>query len=123
MLSPNKKLNIILGFVSLAFIVASIIMWTIISRREETRNYFKFDSISNIKWISEENEFRIDKDSVRLTINNEDLVNDRFDSFETDSGKINAGNKTLYLRSVSSSNLVIWYDNVEYKFIKYVEAK
>lgn len=123
MIDPNKKFNIILGMISIAFIIASILMFNIISRREESRNYFKFNAISDIKWINEEDEFRIDTDNVYLKVNGEVLIDAKFKEFETDTGKIITNNESCYLKSVSSSNLIIWYDNVEYKFIKYIETK
>ena len=123
MYDPNKKVNLVLGVLTLLFIVASIVMWYLVFRREATRNYFNISNIKNITWINKDNSFSIKDNKVNLVIGDDINFTEKFKKFETDTGKLTCGDETIYIRSVSSSNLVLWYNKGEYHFNKYIEAK
>jgi len=123
MYDPNRKINVVLGFLVILFITASIIMWYLVFRREATRNYFDISNIKNISWINKDNKFSIKDNKVTLVLGDDINFTEKFKKFETDTGKLTCGDEVMYVRSVSSSNLVLWYNKGEYHFNKYVEAK
>lgn len=110
----NKKFNIIFGLVGLALLVVLINILYIYRRNEASKIMFNINSVTNKTWVNEEAKFKIDKNKLTLTINDEDIINNKEYDFNNRNGMLSSDNKTLYLRSVSDDSIILWYDRVEY---------
>ncbi len=123
----NKKLNVILGIVSIIAIVISIYLGTMINNNEKARIYFHMEDIENVNWIdSRENiSFKIENDKLYFKIGDDVIVDNKDAYLNTRDGNITYGGVSgkLYLRSVSKENLVIWYEKREYRLAREVINK
>lgn len=123
----NKKLNVILGIVSIIAIIISIYLGTMINNNEKARIYFHMEDIENVNWIdSRENiSFKIENDKLYFKIGDDVIVDNKDADLNTRDGNITYGGISgrLYLRSVSKENLVIWYEKREYRLAREVINK
>ncbi|MCX4364431.1 MAG: hypothetical protein OSJ70_01470 [Bacilli bacterium] len=123
----NKKLNVILGIVSVIAFIISIYLGTMINNNEKARIYFHMEDIENVNWIdSRENiSFKIENDKLYFKIGDDVIVDNKDADLNTKDGNITYGGISgkLYLRSVSKENLVIWYEKREYRLAREVINK
>lgn len=126
-MNDNKKLNIILGIVTIAAILISIYLGTIINNNENARIYFHMEDIENINWISstEDITFKIENNYLTFIIGEDTIIDNKKIDLNTQDGSITYDgiSDKLYLRSVSSENLVIWYEKTEYHLSKEIINK
>lgn len=117
-MNDNKKLNIILGIVCIVVILISIYIATIINNNERARIYFHIEEIENINWIDKSNNtsFKVENNRLTFKLNDETIIDNKKMDLNTKDGNITYDGISgkLYLRSVSTENLVIWYDKHEY---------
>ena len=71
------------------------------------------NDIKNVTWKSEEAEFTTDGRTFTFKKNNEVIYSNQSFNLDTHTGMIIDG--TLYLRSVNNKNIVIWYNEAEYR--------
>ncbi len=126
-MNDNKKLNIILGIVSVVAIIISIYLGTIINNNEKARIYFHMEDVADVNWIDKREDiaFKISDNKLYFKIGDDVIVNNKKIDLNTQDGSITydgISNK-LYLRSVSKENLVIWYDKYEYRLSREVINK
>ncbi|HOB26293.1 MAG TPA: hypothetical protein PLB45_00570 [Bacilli bacterium] len=128
MINENTKLNIILGIICACILLAVIYMVNYRNNLEEANIYFKIKDIQNINWVNETSNMKFYTDGKTLTfkIGDKVIVDDKSFSLNQQTGEIIIDPKgdniegSLYLRSVSSNNIVIWYEEAEYRLEKEV---
>lgn len=117
----NKRLNIILITISIIIFLVILYMLYLIIDNESARQYFNINDIRNIKWVNtQENiELNVDKDTIKLIIAGEDVLNDNYD-FNRTTGEfiLKDRSEKLYLRNIEENSIVIWYEKAEYRLTK-----
>lgn len=126
-MNDNKKLNIILGIVSIIFILISIYIGTIINNNERARIYFNINDLENINWINKSDNitFKVENNKLTFKLGDETIVDNKKIDLNTQDGSITYDGISgkLYLRSVSQENIVIWYEKREYHLSKEIINK
>ena len=116
MISENTKLNIILGILCVVFVIVILYIISYRNNLESANVYFKTDEIRNTTWSNEDVTLKFDKDKYTLTIDNQDVIKDEVLKLNVHTGELKDG--SLYLRSVNDNNIIIWYNEAEYKLDK-----
>jgi hypothetical protein len=116
MISENGKLNIILGVICVVFIIVTIYIISYRHNLESVNVYFEINDIKNVTWKSNNMEFTTDGKTFNLTVNNVPIYEKTSLDLDTHTGEIIKDR--LYLRSVGASNIVIWYEEAEYRLDK-----
>lgn len=119
----NRKFNIVAGFIGIVLIVILINVLYIYRRNEASKVYFNINDIKNINWINDNVSFKIDDNKVSFSINDEKIINGKEMNFDNQTGKIDVGNKIIYIRSVSKDTIIIWYEKQEFNLEKEFIAK
>ncbi|MDE5630088.1 MAG: hypothetical protein K2I70_00660, partial [Bacilli bacterium] len=123
-MNDNRKLNVILGIVSVVAIIISLYLGSIINNNEKARIYFHMEDIENINWIDsrEDISFKINDDKLYFKIGEEVIVDNKDIELNEKDGNIRYDGKDgkLYLRSVSKENIVVWYEKREYRLSREV---
>ena len=126
-MNDNRKLNVILGIVSVVAIIISLYLGSIINNNEKARIYFHMEDIENINWIDsrEDISFKINDDKLYFKIGEEVIVDNKDIELNEKDGNIRYDGKDgkLYLRSVSKENIVVWYEKREYRLSREVINK
>ncbi|MDE6141691.1 MAG: hypothetical protein K2G03_03715 [Bacilli bacterium] len=126
-MNDNRKLNVILGIVSVVAIIVSLYLGSIINNNEKARIYFHMEDIENINWIDsrEDISFKINDDKLYFKIGEEVIVDNKDIELNEKDGNIRYDGKDgkLYLRSVSKENIVVWYEKREYRLSREVINK
>ena len=76
----------------------------------------EINDIKNVTWKSNTMEFQTDGKTFNLTVNNVPVYEKNSLEMDTHTGEIIKDR--LYLRSVGPSNIVIWYEEAEYRLDK-----
>lgn len=113
-MNDNKKLNIILGIVSIVVIIISIYLGSIINNNEKARIYFRMEDIENVNWIDtrENISFKVEDNKLYFKIGEDVIVDNKRVDLNTKDGNITYDGVSgkIYLRSVNKENIVIWYE-------------
>lgn len=119
----NRKFNIIAGFIGIVLLVILFNVLYIYNRNEASKIYFNINDIKDVNWINNDVSFKIENNNLTFIKDDEKIVNNKGMSFDNRTGKIEAGNKTIYVRSVSEYSIIIWYEKCEYNLEKEIIAK
>ena len=124
MYPENKLLSCILGFIIFVIIVVIIWMNYTINNNKKAITFFNLDEIKDISYSNSTDKFKIDKNKLYLTINDETVLDGVKYEFDATTGefKYDKTEKELYLRSIGRSNITIWYKYKIYVFEKDVIA-
>ena len=113
MIDRNSKLNIILGVICLVFVIVILYLISYRNNVESANIYFNENDIKNISWNSENVEFNTDGRTFTFIKDGETIFNKKEFNLDTHTGMII--DNTLYIRNVNSNNLMIWYNEAEYR--------
>lgn len=123
----NRKLNIILGIVSVVLLLTSFYMVHLTIKNEDSRIYFNIKDIENINWIDEEENisFKLVDGKVNFKINDDNVIRNEDYTFNNQTGEIvyNDISNSLYIRTVNEESIVVWYEKAEYHLDKEFIAK
>lgn len=126
-MNDNKKLNIILGIVSIVVIIICIYLGSIINNNEKARIYFHMEDIEKVNWIDtrEDISFKIENNKLYFKIGEEVIVDNKRVDLNTKDGNITYDGVSgkIYLRSVNKENIVIWYEKKDYHLSREVINK
>lgn len=126
-MDDNKKLNVILGIVSVVAIIISLYLYSIINNNEKSRIYFHMEDIRDVNWINtrENISFKISDDKLYFKMGDDTIIDNKKMDLNVRDGSITYDGISgkLYLRSVSKENLVIWYEKREYRLSREVINK
>lgn len=126
-MNDNKKLNIILGIVSIVVIIISIYLGSIINNNEKARIYFRMEDIENVNWIDtrENISFKVEDNKLYFKIGEDVIVDNKNVDLNTKDGNItyDGVSSKIYLRSVNKENIVIWYEKKDYHLSREVINK
>lgn len=126
-MNDNKKLNIILGIVSIVVIIISIYLGSIINNNERARIYFRMEEIENVNWIDtrENISFKVENNKLYFKIGEDVIVDNKRVDLNTKDGNITYDGVSgkIYLRSVNKENIVIWYEKKDYHLSREVINK
>lgn len=125
MIDTNKKFNVILIIICAIMICAIFYMIFLINRRESMRNYFDIKDVRGYNWYSKSPEisFNIDGNRATLIIEGEEILTDDRIKLNSETGELvinGKADKSLYIRSIGESNIVLWYEKAEYRLDKEV---
>lgn len=111
MYPENKLLSCVLGFI--IFVMIAVIIWMnyTINNNKRAITFFNIEDIKDVSYSNSTDKFKVDKDRLYLTLNNETIVDGVKYEFDPTTGefKYNNTEKELYLRSVGRTNITIWY--------------
>jgi hypothetical protein len=113
MIDENKRLNIILGIICVIFVIVILYMISYIRNLESTHIYFNINDIKNVKWESNTASFYTDGKTYTFSINGTNIFDNEKIELDNNTGMI--VDNRLYLRSIGTNNIVIWYDEAEYR--------
>lgn len=131
MISENTKLNIILSIIIVILAIFNILIFYNIKNFDSSKIIFNISEIEGIEWKnnSTSSDLLIKDGKINLTINNDTIYYQDPVSLNQETGEFtvnNDGNEEkgiLYLRSVGSNNIVVWYQEAEYRLDKVEEYK
>lgn len=121
----NKKLNVILLGLILIFGVIFLILINLYNRNEESKIFFNKKDLYNNTWVNDDSILEINKNKLYIKLDGKVLVdNNKFD-INSRSGlfSIESFEEDIYLRSVNSDYIVIWYNKAEYHLNKKIVNK
>ena len=116
MIDQNKRFNIIMAALSIVFIIVIVYILMYIRNLESTNVFFKESEIKNITWSDDNSSFKTDGKTFNLTIDGVEIFNNEPFNLDVHTGEI--VNSRLYLRTVNNNNIIIWFDEAEYKLDK-----
>lgn len=119
----NRKFNIIAGFIGIVLLVVLFNVLYIYNRNEKSKISFNINDIKGVNWINNDVSFKIDNNNLTLIKDDERIINDKSMTFDNRTGKIEADNKTIYVRSISDYSIIIWYEKQEFNLEKEIIAK
>ena len=124
MYPENKLLSCIIGFIIFVMIVVIIWMNYVINNNKKAVTFFNLDEIKEISYSNNTDKFKIEKDKLYLTIDNETILDGIKYEFDATTGsfKYKDSNDDLYLRSIGRTNVTLWYKYKIYVFEKDVIA-
>lgn len=126
-MNDNKKLNVILGIVSVIAIIISLYLGSMINNNEKARIYFHMEDLEDVNWTDtrENISFKISDNKLYFKIGNDVISDNKSVELNTKDGNITYGGTSgkLYLRSVSKENIVVWYEKSEYRLSREVINK
>lgn len=131
MINENTKLNIILGIIIAILVIFNLLIFYNIRNFDSSKNLFDISEIEGVEWknTSTNSDLLIEDGKINLTINNDTIYYQDIVSLNKETGEFtvnndgNIENGILYLRSVGSNNIVVWYEEAEYRLDKVVEYK
>ena len=120
MYPENKLLSCILGFIIFVMLVVIIWMNYVINNNKKAVTFFNLDEIKETAYSNSHDKFKIEKDKLYLTLDDETIADGIKFEFDPTTGafKYNDSNDDLYLRSVGKSNITLWYKYKIYVFEK-----
>ncbi|MCR5223959.1 MAG: hypothetical protein K6C11_02305 [Bacilli bacterium] len=113
MVNENNRLNIILGIICLVFVIVILYMISYIKNLESAHIYFNVNEIKNVKWESNVGSLYTDGKTFTFTINGSNIFDNEELHLDTNTGMI--VENRLYLRSIGTNNIVVWFDEAEYR--------
>lgn len=119
----NRKFNIIASLIGVVLLVILVNVLYIYNRNEASKVYFNINDIKNVNWVNAQVSFKIENNKLVFIKDNEKIVDNKEMDFNNRTGKIDTDNKTIYIRSVSHDNLIIWYEKQEFNLEKEFVAK
>lgn len=126
-MNDNRKLNVILGIVSVVAIIVSLYLGSIINNNEKSRIYFHMEDVKDVNWIDSRDDisFKISNNKLYFKIGEDIIVDNKNMELNTMDGNITYDGISgkLYLRSVNKENIVIWYEKKEYRLSREVINK
>ena len=126
-MNDNRKLNVILGIVSVVAIIVSLYLGSIINNNEKARIYFHMEDVKDVNWIDSRDDisFKISNNKLYFKIGEDIIVDNKNMELNTIDGNITYDGVSgkLYLRSVNKENIVIWYEKKEYRLSREVINK
>ncbi len=131
MISENTKLNIILSIIIVILAIFNILIFYNIKNFDSSKIIFNISEIEGIEWKnnSTSSDLLIKDGKINLTINNDTIYYQDPVSLNQETGEFTVNNdgneekEILYLRSVGSNNIVVWYQEAEYRLDKVEEYK
>lgn len=117
----EKKFNIIFIVIALFLVMIISIMTYMIVRNEASRNYFDEAYIEKYNWKNNIASFSLKDDKVTLSINDDKMYDEKEVKFNSQTGEVIEGK--LYVRSLTTDNLVIWYESEEYRLQREIIAR
>lgn len=119
----NKMFNIIAIGIGIVLLVILFNVVYIYNRNEASKVYFNINDIKNINWINDDVSFKIEDDKLTFIKDDVEIVKNKSMIFNNRTGRIDVGNKVIYLRSVSKDTIIIWYEKQEFNLDKEIIAK
>lgn len=127
----NRNLDIILGIIGVILIVAFCYLYYVYNQNELTKEYFKINDVTNETWVNKINdvEFKVTDSKLKLSIDGSEVIEETEYDFNPRTGefkyKVNGNwvEEKLYLRSISSNAITIWYNYAELHLEKEIEVK
>jgi hypothetical protein len=113
MVDRNSRLNIILGIICAILVIVIIYLISYRNNVESANVYFKINDIKNITWRSEDAEFTTDGKKFTFKVGNDTIYDNNEFDLDVHTGMIISD--TLYLRNVNGNNILIWYNEAEYR--------
>lgn len=131
MINENTKLNIILGIIIAILVIFNLLIFYNIRNFDSSKNLFDISEIEGVEWknTSTNSDLLIEDGKINLIINNDTIYYQDIVSLNKETGEFTVNNDgnietgILYLRSVGSNNIVVWYEEAEYRLDKVVEYK
>lgn len=116
MINENTRLNIILGVICLVLTAVIIYIVNYRNNIESINVYFDTNEIKDIVWRSPKMTFNTDGNTFTLVYDNNTIFDNEPFNLDNHTGEI--VKDRLYIRSVGKSNILLWYDEAEYKLDK-----
>lgn len=110
-----KKFNILMVIIGIALIVVLLNIIHLYKRNEESKINFNLSDIINNTYTSDNNTFKIDNKYITFVVDDETIIDNKKYSFNNRTGEfIIDDDISIYLRSVGTNEIIIWYNYKDY---------
>ena len=126
----NRNIDIVLCILAIVLMCVIGYLLFLYFDNENGKVSFDLNDIKNSSWINNVNDvvFKITDETISLTIDDTEIIEDAPYTFNNVTGEIIytindvSIDGNLYLRSVSNSNITIWYNYADIHLEKVIEA-
>lgn len=114
----NKKLNVILIGIGVLLLIILFNVFYIYRRNEASKINFNASSLNDTTWKSEYVSLLFKGNNLVLNINDEEVINSKYE-LNNRTGKFTLDDDTeFYLRSINEYSIIVWYKEAEYNLEK-----
>lgn len=114
----NKKLNVILIGIGVLLLIILFNVFYIYRRNEASKINFNASSLNDTTWKSEYVSLSFKGNNLVLNINDEEVINSKYE-LNNRTGKFTLDDDTeFYLRSINEYSIIVWYKEAEYNLEK-----